>query len=125
MEKLKHFVSRAAFDIEGLGAKQIEAFYADGWITEPAEIFTLRARFGEGIKQLKNREGWGEKSARNLFDAIDEKRHIPLQKLIFALGIRHVGEQSAGLLATHFATWEAFEACAQSMVEWPEPEREP
>ncbi|KEP68281.1 NAD-dependent DNA ligase LigA [Thioclava dalianensis] len=110
VEKLKHFVSRAAFDIEGLGAKQIEAFYADGWITEPAEIFTLRARFGEGMKQLKNREGWGEKSARNLFDAIDEKRHIPLQKLIFALGIRHVGEQSAGLLATHFGTWEAFEA---------------
>ena len=74
VEKLKHFVSRAAFDIEGLGAKQVEQFYADGWIAEPADIFTLRERFGTGLQQLKNREGWGEKSATNLFDAIDEKK---------------------------------------------------
>lgn len=110
VEKLKHFVSRAAFDIEGMGAKQVESFYEDGWIREPADIFTLEARYGQGMQQLKNREGWGEKSARNLFDAIAEKRTIPLQRLIFALGIRHVGDTSAGLLATHYATWENFEA---------------
>ncbi|KEO51710.1 NAD-dependent DNA ligase LigA [Thioclava pacifica] len=109
VEKLKHFVSRAAFDIEGLGAKQVEQFYEDGWIKEPADIFSLEDRYGQGLQQLKNREGWGEKSARNLFDAIAEKRKIPLQRLIFALGIRHVGETSAGLLATHYGTWENFE----------------
>lgn len=108
VEKLKHFVSRAAFDIEGLGAKQVEAFHADGWIAEPADIFTLRDRYGSGLQQLKNREGWGEKSAENLFAAIDEKRSIPLARLIFALGIRHVGEVAAADLARHFSTWEAF-----------------
>ncbi|WP_377505334.1 NAD-dependent DNA ligase LigA [Octadecabacter sp. R77987] len=109
VEKLKHFVSRGAFDIEGLGAKQVEQFYTDGWVREPADIFTLRDRFGSGMQQLKNREGWGDKSAANLFDAIDERRKIPLHRLIFGLGIRHVGEQVSKLLATHFGTWDAFE----------------
>jgi DNA ligase (NAD+) len=109
VEKLKHFVSRAAFDIEGLGAKQIEQFHYDGWIATPADIFTLRARYGEGMQQLKNREGWGEKSAGNLFDAIDEKRAIPLARLIFSLGIRHVGESGAALLANHYTSWAQFE----------------
>ncbi|TRD21837.1 NAD-dependent DNA ligase LigA [Palleronia caenipelagi] len=111
VEKLKHFVSRQAFDIEGLGAKLVEEFYIDGWIREPAEIFTLEDRFGPGqIQQLKNREGWGDTSARNLFAAIRDKRQIPLARLIFALGIRHVGETTAGLLARHFGTWEALVA---------------
>ncbi|AJE47318.1 NAD-dependent DNA ligase LigA [Celeribacter indicus] len=111
VEKLKHFVSRAAFDIEGLGAKQVEQFYRDGWIREPADIFELREKFGPGnLSQLKNREGWGEKSAQNLFAAIDTRREIPLARLIFALGIRHVGETSAHLLATHYGTWTEFEA---------------
>ncbi|SFA79278.1 DNA ligase (NAD+) [Poseidonocella pacifica] len=108
VEKMKHFVSRAAFDIEGLGAKQVEQFYRDGWIAEPADIFSLRDRYGSGPRQLKNREGWGEKSARNLFDAIDEKRKIELARVIFSLGIRHVGEQASGLLARHYGTWAAF-----------------
>lgn len=108
VEKLKHFVSRAAFDIEGLGAKQVEQFHADGWINEPADIFTLKDRYGSGLQQLKNREGWGEKSAQNLFDAIDEKRRIPLGRLIFSLGIRHVGEVVANLLARSYGTWDAF-----------------
>ena len=108
VEKLKHFVSRSAFDIEGLGAKQVEQFHADGWIAEPADIFTLRDRYGSGLQQLKNREGWGEKSASNLFDAIDEKRNIGLGRVIFALGIRHVGEAAANLLANHYGTWAAF-----------------
>ena len=110
VERLKHFVSRAAFDIEGLGAKQVEAFYEDGWIRTPADIFTLRDRFGSGLQQLKNREGWGAKSAENLFAAIDDKRRIPLNRLIFALGMRHVGEVSASLLANHYHGWAAFEA---------------
>ncbi|MGB8621463.1 MAG: NAD-dependent DNA ligase LigA, partial [Paracoccaceae bacterium] len=108
VEKLKHFVSRAAFDIEGLGAKQVEQFYRDGWIREPADIFTLQERFGSGMQQLKNREGWGEKSAKNLFEAIEQKRQIPLDRLIFALGIRHVGESAADLLARFYVSWENF-----------------
>ncbi len=110
VEKLKHFVSRAAFDIEGLGAKQVETFTQDGWIAEPADIFELEARYGSGLQQLKNREGWGEKSAQNLFEAIAEKRVIPLNRLIFALGIRHVGEVAAADLARHFGTWPALAA---------------
>ena len=109
VEKLKHFVARGAFDIEGLGAKQVEQFYADGWIKEPADIFRLKERYGQGLQQLRNREGWGEKSANNLFQGIDEKRNIPLGRVIFALGIRHVGEAASNLLALHYGTWEAFE----------------
>ncbi|MDD7970530.1 NAD-dependent DNA ligase LigA [Roseinatronobacter alkalisoli] len=108
VERLKHFVSRAAFDIEGLGAKQVESFWRDGWIATPKDIFTLKDRFGPGQpRQLKNREGWGEKSASNLFAAIDEKREIPLARFMFSLGIRHVGEATASMLANHFGTWEA------------------
>lgn len=111
VEKLKHFVSRAAFDIEGLGTKQIEALYADAWIKEPADIFELKEEYGSGLQQLKNREGWGEKSAQNLFDAIDERRRIVLGRVIFALGIRHVGEVAANDLARHFGSWGAFIDC--------------
>ncbi|KAA8608802.1 NAD-dependent DNA ligase LigA [Salipiger aestuarii] len=107
VEKMKHFVSRAAFDIEGLGAKQVEQFHLDGWIDEPADIFTLRERYGAGMQQLKNRDGWGEKSAANLFDAIDEKRKIPLGRLLFSLGIRHVGEVVSNDLARHYLSWGA------------------
>lgn len=110
VEKLKHFVSRATFDIEGLGAKQVEQFYEDGWIKEPADIFTLKERYGSGLQQLKNREGWGEKSAKNLFRAIDEKRHIPFGKLLFALGIRHVGEAASNTLARVYGRWSDFTA---------------
>ncbi len=109
VEKLKHFVGRSAFDIEGLGAKQVEQFYLDGWIKEPADIFTLRERFGAGLQQLKNREGWGEKSADNLFDAIDDRRRVPLNRVIFALGIRHIGENVSATLAKSYGNWESFE----------------
>jgi DNA ligase (NAD+) len=112
VEKLKHFVSRAAFDIDGLGAKQVEQFYTDGWISEPADIFRLKERYGSGLQQLKNREGWGEKSAAALFAAIEDKRRIPLVRLIFGLGIRHVGEASANMIALHYGTWDAL---AQAM----------
>ncbi|MEO1677115.1 MAG: NAD-dependent DNA ligase LigA [Pseudomonadota bacterium] len=108
VEKLKHFVSRAAFDVEGLGAKQVEQFHADGWIKEPADIFDLQENYGSGLQQLKNREGWGEKSANNLFQAIEDRREIPLNRVVFSLGIRHIGESAAALLARHYGTWDAF-----------------
>ncbi len=104
VEKLRHFVSRPAFDIEGLGARQIEAFHKRGWVLGPADIFTLEARHGGELAGL---DGWGETSAQKLFAAIDARRRIPLARLIFALGIRHVGEAAAGLLARNFLTWEA------------------
>ena len=107
VEKLKHFVSRAAFDIEGLGAKQVEQFFKDGWIREPADIFTLEERFSGGLQQLKNREGWGAKSAENLFAAIDERRTIPFHRFLFGLGIRHLGEVAAKDLARAFGSWDA------------------
>ncbi|MGR3653250.1 MAG: NAD-dependent DNA ligase LigA [Roseovarius sp.] len=126
VERLKHFVSRAAFDIEGLGAKQVEAFYRDGWIAEPADIFTLRDRYGPGcLTQLRNRDGWGEKSAKNLFEAIDEKRKIPFGRLLFALGIRHVGEQASNLIARNYGRWDEFTAAmdAAAGLDGPEWER--
>jgi DNA ligase (NAD+) len=109
IERLKHFVSRGAFDIEGLGAKQIEAFHGDPGlpIRTPADIFTLHARDRASLTRLKNRPGWGETSAANLFRAIDERRRIPLHRLLFALGIRHLGETAATVLARHFRTWQA------------------
>ncbi|MFG6528499.1 MULTISPECIES: NAD-dependent DNA ligase LigA [unclassified Sulfitobacter] len=110
VEKLIHFVSRKAFDIDGLGAKQVEQFYHDGWIAEPADIFTLKERYGSGVQQLKNREGWGPKSAENLFQAIEDRREIPMARLIFALGIRHVGEAASNLIALHYGDWQSFEA---------------
>lgn len=111
VEKLKHFVSRAAFDIEGLGAKQVEAFYHDDQLAvkEPADIFTLNDRDEQSLTKLSNRDGWGETSVKNLWQAIDQKRDIPLARLIFALGIRHLGEAGSNLLAQHYGTWTAFE----------------
>jgi DNA ligase (NAD+) len=111
VEKLKHFVGRQAFDIEGLGAKQIEMFFADADlpIREPADIFTLAARDGANLAKLKNRDGFGDKSVKNLFQAIEDKRKIPLARLIFSLGIRHVGETGSALLARHYGSWAAFE----------------
>jgi DNA ligase (NAD+) len=119
VERLKHFVSRAAFDIEGLGAKQIEMFYADDLlpIRKPADIFTLAARDAANLAKLRNRLGWGEKSASNLFAAIEEKRTIPLARFLYALGIRHVGETSAGMLATHYVDWPRFRMAMQDAAD--------
>ena len=164
VEKLKHFVSRAAFDIEGLGAKQVELFYYLTWVREPADIFTLNKRdhykslseiepflhnhfsdedwrdeildvYGRALQldrlafphtfavalselgmrvevaskaPLANLNGWGEKSAKNLFQAIEEKRKIPFGRVLFALGIRHVGEQASNLIARVYGSWDAF-----------------
>jgi len=108
LEKLKHFVSRQAFDIDGLGAKQIEAFVERGWVLAPADIFELENRHGAGDEPLQACEGWGKKSAQKLFEAIEARRTIPLNRLIFALGIRHVGESSAMMLARHYQSWPQF-----------------
>ncbi len=119
VERLKHFVSRGAFDIEGLGAKQVEMFFhdADLPVKTPADIFTLAARDAANpLKKLKNRDGFGETSTAKLFAAIEARRSIPLDRLIFALGIRHVGETTAGLLARHYGTWDAFRAAVDAAI---------
>ncbi len=116
-ERLKHFVSRGAFDIEGLGAKQIEAFFADGLVKQPADIFNLAARDARALKKLKNREGWGEKSVANLFAAIDARRVIALDRFIYALGIRHIGETTARLLARNYGSWDGLAAACEQAAD--------
>lgn len=115
VERLKYFVARDAFDIDGMGAKQVEAFYADGLIANAADIFTLAERDKRSLKQLKNREGWGETSSKNLFDAIEARRDIELNRLIHGLGIRHVGEQTSKDLARAFGSIEAFAQAAKAL----------
>ncbi|KAA5604648.1 NAD-dependent DNA ligase LigA [Roseospira marina] len=110
VERLKHFVSRNAFDIEGLGAKAVEAFFADGSIRSPADIFRLEERDRESLTKVKNRDGWGAKSADNLFRAIRDRRTISLERFIYALGIRQVGQATARLLAAHYGTIDALRA---------------
>ncbi len=160
VEKLRHFVGRAAFDIEGLGARQVELFHLLGWIREPADIFTLEARDAAGDKALVAAEaavaaaadreaartrlsealgmdgfeaqglaerlreqrrtplsqqlGWGKRSSRNLFDGIAERRTISLERLIFSLGLRHVGEVAAADLARHYGTWDELVAAVDA-----------
>jgi len=106
IEHLKHFVSRRAFDIEGLGEKQIELFYQQGWVREPADIFTLERRNAE--IRLDQYEGFGEVSVRNLFNAIRQRRQISLERFIYALGMRHVGETTARALARAYGSWQDF-----------------
>lgn len=114
VERLKHFVSRNAFDIEGLGAKQVEAFYEEGRVMRPADIFTLEARDARAESKLEEKDGWGETSVRNLFAAIEERRNISLDRFIYALGIRHVGETTGRLLAKAYGTVEAFIAAMEA-----------
>ncbi len=116
-ERLKHFVSRNAFDIEGLGEKQIALFYEEGWVKTPADIFTLEVRDSEGLTKLKNRDGFGDKSVAKLWRAINERRSIGLDRFIYALGIRHVGETTARDLARHYGTAESWLAAMQEGVD--------
>ncbi|WP_295557013.1 NAD-dependent DNA ligase LigA [uncultured Hyphomicrobium sp.] len=113
-ERLKHFVSRLAFDIEGLGEEKIEAFFEEGLIRRPADIFTLEARDRASENPLAKRKGFGKKSVENLFRAIDARRTIGLERFIFALGIRHVGETTAKDLARAFRTMDAFRTAAEA-----------
>lgn len=126
VEKLKHFVSRKAFDIEGLGAKQIEMFYDDPElpIKTPVDIFTLQQRDTGNLTKLANRKGWGAQSAGNLWAAIDEKRNIGFGRLLFALGIRHMGEAASNLIATHYGSWAEFETAVTAAAAFKGPEWE-
>jgi DNA ligase (NAD+) len=112
VERLRHFSSRNAMDIEGLGDKQIEFFFKEGLVKTPADIFTLARRDGEKGPKLAEREGFGEVSARNLFAAIEARRRIEVNRFIFALGIRHIGETNARRLARHFGDFAALRAAA-------------
>lgn len=113
IERLKHFVSRNAFDIEGLGSKQIESFLEDGIISSPVDIFTLEEREkASDLVSLANREGWGKKSLEKLFEAINNRRNIDLDRFIYALGIRHIGSNTAKLLAYRY---QSFDNWYQSM----------
>ncbi|NDV85536.1 NAD-dependent DNA ligase LigA [Aurantimonas aggregata] len=118
-EHLKLFVSRKAFDIDGLGEKQIDLFYDDPdfSVRTPADIFKMRGKDAAGLKKLKDKEGFGEVSARNLFDAIEARRTIALDRLIFSLGIRHVGEATAKTLARAYGSFEAFHEAALKVAE--------
>ncbi len=107
IEGLKHFVSRRAFDIDGLGQKQIELFYQKGWVKEPADIFAL------DYTAISNLEGFGETSANNLEAAINARRSIDFDRFLYALGIRHIGQGNANLLAKHYLSWNAFETAMQ------------
>jgi DNA ligase (NAD+) len=110
IEHLKLFASRRAFDIDGLGEKQIEFFFEQGWVKEPADIFTLAARNAK--LKLEEIEGYGETSVRNLFGAIEARRKVALERFIYALGMRHVGETTALALARGYGSWDAFhDAC--------------
>jgi DNA ligase (NAD+) len=110
IEHLKLFASRRAFDIDGLGEKQIQFFFEQEWVKEPADIFTLQKRNNK--LKLEQIEGYGETSVRNLFAAIEHRRKIPLERFIYALGMRHVGETTALALARGYGSWDAFhDAC--------------
>jgi DNA ligase (NAD+) len=113
VERLKHFVSRDAFDIEGLGAKQVESFWRDGLIAHPSDIFHLK----EKAADIEAREGWGNTSVRNLLGAIEARRSMPLNRFIYALGIRHVGETNARLLARHYGSFDAFAETATAAAD--------
>lgn len=121
VEHLKHFVSRNAFDIEGLGTKQIDFFFASEdpslWIKTAPDIFTLQDRQAASLTKLENIDGFGKVSVKKLYDAIEARRDIALHRLIFALGIRHVGETTAKLLARSYGTYEAFEAAMRAAAE--------
>lgn len=107
-ERLKHFVSRNAFDIEGMGQKVIEQFWAEGRVRSPVDIFTLEEREKGSLTPLKHAPGWGDLSAQNLFQAINDRRTIALDRFIYALGIRQVGQATAKRLAGYYLSLNAF-----------------
>ncbi len=125
VERLKHFVSRNAFDIEGLGRKHVEDFWADGTIRSPADIFALKERAAE----IGTREGWGEQSVDKLLAAIDARRRIPLDRFIYALGIRQIGQATAKLLARQYGSlpaWhDAMVAAAKERQQNPDEAKKP
>lgn len=105
-ERLRHFVSRNAFDFDGVGSRQVEQFYEWGIIKDAADIFTLEANDGKQWDTIRKREGWGDLSVDNMFTAINDRREIGLDRFIFSLGIRHIGETTARLLARNYETMD-------------------
>ncbi len=119
--RLRHFVSRDAFDMEGFGSKHVEAFYHQGLIQSPADIFTLEERDRHSLTPLRKREGWGDLSAKNLFHSIEARRKIPLHRFIYALGIPQVGQATAKLLARHYISYKTW---SEAMIAAKNPESE-
>ena len=117
IERLRHFASREAMDIEGLGDRQIEQFYHDGLVMTPADIFTLEARDKRSLKKLKDREGYGDSSVKNLFASIDERRTVPVNRLLYALGLRFVGRTNSRRLARRYGSFAAIRAIARAASE--------
>jgi len=117
VERLRHFVSRDAFDIEGIGEKQIQAFFDWGWVKRPGDIFRLQANDGKDRKPLAEHEGWGKTSAGNLFEAIEARREIGLDRFLYSLGIRHVGQTTARLLAANYGSLAAFRAAMEAATD--------
>jgi len=119
-ERLRHFVSRGAFDIEGLGEKQIQLFFEKGWVVEPADIFRLKDRKAE----IEEEEGFGEVSVRKLLAAIEARREISLERFIYALGIRQVGETTARALARGYGNWKSFHDASLAVADDTNAERQ-
>jgi DNA ligase (NAD+) len=119
--RLRHFVSRDALDIEGFGSKHVEAFYKEGLIRYPQDIFTLEERDQESLTPLRMREGWGSLSVKNLFKAIEARRTIPLHRFIYALGIPQIGQATAKLLARHYLSYKVWK---EAMIAAKDPENE-
>lgn len=121
VERLKHFVSKQAFNIIGLGKKQIEAFFKSEdpslWIHTVADIFTLEERQKHSLKKLEHMSGWGEVAVKNLYESINERREIVLSRFLYALGIHHIGIQKAKLLAQYFGTYDHFSATALQLLD--------
>ncbi|MEO0883886.1 MAG: NAD-dependent DNA ligase LigA [Pseudomonadota bacterium] len=117
VERLKHFVSRKALDIDGLGAKQIALFFERGVVRAPQDIYRLETRISEeSLDQLADWDGFGETSAAKLIAAIDQRRRVPFARFLNGLGIRHVGETTSGLFARHFGEWQAFWSTVDAAV---------
>ncbi|MDP3174306.1 MAG: BRCT domain-containing protein, partial [Phenylobacterium sp.] len=116
LQHLRHFVSRRAFDIEGLGEKQLAAFYERGWLKEPADIFRL-ALDQSKLDELLSIDGYGETSVRNLRAGIEARRTIPLDRFIYGLGVRHIGETTAVGMARGYGTAQAFLAAMDRIAE--------
>ena len=117
IERLKHFCARDAMDIEGLGDKQVEAFYHDGLVMTPVDIFTLEARDARSLKKLKDREGYGETSVKNLFASIDTRRSVEVNRFLYSFGIRHVGRTNSLRLARRYGTFDAIRAAAKAAAD--------
>ncbi len=117
VERLRHFTSKNALDIEGFGERTVAEFYEAGFIKTPADIFTLQALEATGTIQIEGRPGWGDKSVKNLYAAVEKARTSTLPRFIYALGIPQVGEVTARQLARTYSTWEAFETAMREAAD--------